>query len=87
MNIKNKDIQAMVLGIYQHSSGKLYQVIGVCRHSETLEIMVVYQQLYGDYGLWVRPIDMFNGNVEIDGVVKQRFAFIKETVTKEPSLR
>jgi hypothetical protein len=46
-------------GLYQHYRGNLYQVIGLSRHSETLEELVVYQALYGNYGLWVRPFKMF----------------------------
>lgn len=65
-------------GIYQHYKDKLYKVIGVCRHTETLEELVVYQSLYGDYAFWVRPVQMFCGDVEVDGKVMQRFTFIKE---------
>ncbi len=53
----------MKLGIYQHYSGKLYQVIGIARHSETLEELVVYQCLYGSYGLWIRPRAMFEEGI------------------------
>jgi hypothetical protein len=60
-------------GRYRHYKGGEYEVIGVVRHSETLEPMVLYRPLYNDSGLWVRPYDMFVGLVEIDGVPQLRF--------------
>lgn len=65
-------------GIYQHYKGKQYNVIGVARHSETLEELVVYQALYnstefGDQSLWVRPISMFTEKVKHNGQVINRF--------------
>lgn len=60
-------------GIYQHYKGNRYRVIGVSRHSETGEPLVVYQCLYGDYSLWVRPLDMFMETVRIDGDDIPRF--------------
>jgi cyclomaltodextrinase / maltogenic alpha-amylase / neopullulanase len=62
-------------GIYQHYKGNLYQVLGVCRHSETLEEMVVYMAMYGSFGWWVRPLDMFMETVEKDGNKMERFKF------------
>lgn len=53
-------------GIYEHYKGKKYCVVGVAKHSETLEELVVYRQLYGEHGLWVRPKDMFLEMVRID---------------------
>ena len=50
--------------------------MGVARHSETLEPLVVYRPLYGESGLWVRPFDMFVGDVMVDGQVQPRFARI-----------
>ena len=76
----------MQLGLYQHNNGNLYQVIGVCRHSETLEEMVVYRALYADYGLWVRPKSMFESSVIIDGKTVPRFKFINELNIKAPNL-
>ncbi len=61
------------LGLYRHYKGGEYEVVGVVRHSETLEPMVLYRPLYNDSGLWVRPYDMFVGLVEIDGVPQLRF--------------
>ena len=47
-------------GIYRHFKGNRYEVIGIANHSETMEPMVVYRALYGEYGLWVRPASMWN---------------------------
>ena len=66
------------LGRYRHFKGMEYEVIGVAKHSETLEPMVVYRALYGDGALWVRPADMWNEVVERDGQVFQRFTYIGE---------
>lgn len=60
-------------GRYRHYKGGEYEVVGVVRHSETLEPMVLYRPLYNDSGLWVRSYDMFVGLVEIDGVPQLRF--------------
>ena len=65
-------------GRYRHFKGKEYEVVGIARHSETLEEMVVYRALYGEGGLWVRPAAMWNETVERDGVVYQRFIRIDE---------
>jgi len=65
------------LGIYEHYKGNKYKVIGVVNHSETTEELVLYQALYGEYGLWVRPLKMFLENVEINGEMIPRFKFIK----------
>ena len=73
----------MQLGTYEHYKKKRYQVIGVARHSETLEEMVVYRALYdseefGDQALWVRPKAMFLEEVEVDGKLVPRFRYISE---------
>ena len=65
------------LGRYRHYKGGEYKVIGVARHSESLEPMVVYRPLYNDTGLWVRPYAMFIGQVEVDGVSLPRFELVK----------
>lgn len=65
-------------GRYRHFKGNEYEVIGTARHSETMEEMVVYRALYGEYGLWVRPASMWNEMVERDGKVYQRFTYIEE---------
>jgi len=64
-------------GLYRHYKGPEYRVFGVARHSETEETLVVYQALYGDYGLWVRPLSMFRETVEVDGQAIPRFALIQ----------
>ncbi len=65
-------------GKYRHFKGKEYEVIGVAKHSETLEEMVVYRQLYGEHGLWVRPASMWEETVERDGKTYKRFTYIGE---------
>lgn len=62
-------------GRYRHYKGNDYEVIGIARHSETLEALVVYRPLYGERGLWVRPLDMFRENVEVGGVQVPRFEY------------
>ncbi len=69
--------------IYQHYKGNLYEVVGLSRHSETLEEMIVYQALYdspefGNNALWVRPKSLFFGNVIIDGKEVPRFRLVRE---------
>ena len=71
----------MKLGRYKHYKGKEYDVIGIATHSETIEEMVVYKALYeiegkGKNSLWVRPKEMFEEEVEIDGVLVKRFKFV-----------
>lgn len=61
-------------GRYRHYKGGEYEVVGVARHSETLEPLVIYRPLYNASGLWVRPHAMFFGQVEVDGLLQQRFA-------------
>ena len=63
-------------GRYRHFKGKEYEVLGVARHSETEEELVVYRALYGDFGLWVRPVSMWNEAVERDGKTFRRFTYI-----------
>ena len=62
------------LGRYRHYKGGEYEVIGVARHSETHEPLVVYRPLYNDTGWWVRPHAMFFEAIEVDGRVQARFA-------------
>ena len=65
-------------GRYRHFKGNEYRVIGTARHSETMEEMVVYQALYDERGLWVRPARMWNEKVERDGYCGPRFVYIGE---------
>lgn len=67
------------LGRYRHFKGMEYEVIGLARHSETMEWMVVYRALYGEYGLWVRPASMWTEQVEHEGVLQPRFVFLSES--------
>jgi hypothetical protein len=60
-------------GIYRHFKGNRYEVIGIAKHSETLEEMVVYKALYGDGGLWIRPVAMWEEFVEVSGKTVRRF--------------
>ena len=64
-------------GRYRHYKGQDYEVIGCARHSETEEELVVYRALYGDRGLWVRPIAMFAEQLSIDGKSVPRFLFLE----------
>ena len=66
----------IAIGTYKHYKGHLYEVLGVALHSETEEQLVVYTALYGERGLWVRPLAMFTGTVRIDGADVPRFALI-----------
>ena len=66
-----------VPGIYRHYKGASYEVLGVAHHSETEEPLVVYRALYGDYGLWVRPLAMFTESVTKEGSTQPRFALEK----------
>lgn len=67
-------LPATPLGRYRHHKGGAYEVIGVARHSETHEPLVVYRPLYDKTGWWVRPHAMFFETVTIDGVPRPRFA-------------
>ncbi len=60
-------------GVYEHYKGARYEVLLVARHSETEEEFVVYRQLYGDHGAWVRPLAMFAETVQVDGRSVPRF--------------
>lgn len=63
-------------GRYRHYKGNEYTVLGVARHSETEEELVVYRQEYGERGLWVRPLEMFCETVTVNGQQVPRFQFV-----------
>ncbi len=73
--IMSKNIK---LGKYRHYKGKDYQVLGVARHSETGEDLVVYKKLYDDFSMWVRAYDMFIEEVEVNGNKIKRFELLGE---------
>jgi hypothetical protein len=64
-------------GIYRHYKGNTYQVLGVAKHSETEEDLVVYRALYDEWRLWVRPLEMFSEKVEVEGKLVSRFTLIQ----------
>ena len=66
-------------GRWRHYKGRDYEVIGLARHSETEEPLVVYRTLYGDFSLWVRPLAMWQETVVVEGRSVPRFAFVGET--------
>jgi hypothetical protein len=69
-------MSSLTPGRYRHYKGREYIVVGVARHSETDEALVVYRQDYGDGRLWVRPLSMFQETVEQDGQTVPRFTFV-----------
>jgi hypothetical protein len=70
------------LGRYRHAkSGNPYEVLGVVRHSETLEQLVLYRALYGDRGLWVRPLGMFTEVIDLAGRRVPRFEFVGDAAS------
>ena len=73
--MENKSLKP---GKYRHFKGNYYELVGVAKHSETLEDMVVYRALYGEHGLWVRPASMWSELVEVDGEQVERFTLVEE---------
>lgn len=65
-------------GIYRHFKGNLYQLLEIAKHSETMEEFVVYKALYGEQGIWVRPLKMFEETIERDGIQLKRFEFVED---------
>lgn len=63
-------------GIYKHYKGGHYNIISVAKHSETLEDLVIYQRLYDDFSIWVRPITMFSETVSYNGATVIRFEYL-----------
>ncbi len=71
-------------GKYKHYKGNEYEVYGVVTHSETVEPMVLYRALYGERGLWVRPLEMFRETVTINGEDVLRFALVEKRQSDAP---
>ncbi|GGK82963.1 DUF1653 domain-containing protein [Amphritea balenae] len=72
-------MEPLQVGIYRHYKGAEYRVLHTVRHSETEEWLVVYQQCYGDEGLWARPLAMFSETVtDAEGKVVPRFRLVAE---------
>lgn len=80
----SKEAQNLKLGEYKHYKGNRYKVLGVARHSETLEELVIYQKLYGDHGFWVRPLGMFLETVTQEGKRVPRFQKISGAHDEKP---
>lgn len=78
LRLCGKNNMTLKLGKYKHYKGKEYEVVGIARHSETLEELVVYKALYQNDGenIWVRPLKMFIEEVEIEGKKMSRFEFL-----------
>jgi hypothetical protein len=73
----SKEAQSIEVGsIYEHYKGLRYKIVAIARHSETLEELVVYQALYGDGDVWVRPLGMFEEQVMIQGHLQPRFRLL-----------
>lgn len=68
-------MEDLKIGRYRHYKGNYYEVLGIVTHSETLEKMVLYKQLYGEGSLWVRPLAMFFENVQVQGGAMPRFEY------------
>lgn len=68
------------IGTYEHYKGNRYRVVGIAKHSETLEDLVVYESLYENKvsKLWVRPLSMFLEEIEVNGIKIPRFKYIAE---------
>lgn len=68
----------IALGKYQHFKGNFYKVLHIAKHSETEEVLVVYQPQYGEQDIWVRPLTMFDETIERDGKTLKRFTKVED---------
>jgi len=75
-SLRNAMENSLKTGKYRHFKGKDYEVLFVAKHSETEEELVVYRKLYGDMGVWVRPLKMFVEHIEVNGKKVPRFQYI-----------
>lgn len=73
----------MLKGIYQHYKGQYYELIDTAKHTETLEEVVVYRALYGKMELWIRPLEMFNEQLDVNQSQIPRFKFISNQSAKD----
>ncbi len=72
------EANSIVVGsLYEHYKGLRYKILGVARHSETLEELIVYQALYGEGNIWVRPLNMFLESIVINGQLQPRFKLVQ----------
>lgn len=76
MHARATVIRMIKPGRYRHCKGNEYEVVGVARDSETMREFVVYRALYGERGLWIRPLEMFASQVERDGRTMPRFEYV-----------
>lgn len=83
--ISEKAMTSIKPGIYRHFKGNEYELIGMAKHSETLEPMVVYRALYGEHGLWVRPAAMWSEAVQTPNGEVKRFTYIRDKNNDEVS--
>jgi len=67
----------LVGSLYEHYKGLRYKILGCARHSETLEELIVYQALYGEGDIWVRPLGMFLEDITINGALQPRFKLVQ----------
>ena len=70
--------EVIINGVYKHYKGNLYRVIGIGVHSESLEKLVIYRAVDDTNKIWVRPLNMWNEEIEKDGKIVKRFEFIME---------
>ena len=78
-------LPTLPLGLYVHHKGERYEVLGVARHSETHEALVLYRPLYGEGALWVRPFAMFTENVLVNGASTPRFKWVSAAADAAPA--